>query len=72
MRIKQLLSLSDIGTGLIKGVVFGYFMGAIGTYIGYFTSGGAKGVGISTTKAVVLSAVTIFIANYFLSTIFMI
>jgi len=26
--IKQLLSLSDIGTGLIKGVVFGYFMGA--------------------------------------------
>jgi phospholipid/cholesterol/gamma-HCH transport system permease protein len=70
--IKQLLQFSDIGTGLIKGIVFGYFMGAIGSYVGYFTSGGAKGVGTSTTKAVVLSAITIFIANYFLSTIFMI
>jgi len=66
--IKQLLQFSDIGTGLIKGIVFGYFMGAIGSYVGYFTSGGAKGVGTSTTKAVVLSAITIFIANYFLST----
>jgi len=70
--IKQLLNFSDIGTGLIKGVFFGYFMGAIGSYVGYFTRGGAKGVGLSTTKAVVLSAVTIFIANYFLSTTFMI
>ncbi len=43
--IKQLLQFSDIGTGLIKGIVFGYFMGAIGSYVGYFTSGGAKGVG---------------------------
>jgi len=70
--IKQLLSFSDIGTGLIKGIVFGYFIGSIGAYIGYHTRGGAKGVGISTTKAVVLASITIFIANYFLSAIFMI
>ncbi|NOZ91302.1 MAG: ABC transporter permease [Epsilonproteobacteria bacterium] len=70
--IKQLLSFSDIGTGLIKGLVFGYFIGAIGSYVGYYTSGGAKGVGIATTKAVVLASITIFIANYFLSAIFMI
>ncbi len=70
--IKQLLAFSDIGTGLIKGAVFGYFIGSIGAYVGYFTSGGAKGVGISTTKAVVLASITIFIANYFLSAIFMI
>jgi phospholipid/cholesterol/gamma-HCH transport system permease protein len=70
--IKQLLSVSDIGTGIIKGAVFGYFIGSIGAYVGYHTSGGAKGVGVSTTKAVVMASITIFIANYFLSAIFMI
>jgi phospholipid/cholesterol/gamma-HCH transport system permease protein len=69
--IKQLLNFSDIGTGLMKGVVYGYLIGTIGTYVGYHTSGGAKGVGISTTKAVVLSSVTIFIADLFLSIIFL-
>jgi phospholipid/cholesterol/gamma-HCH transport system permease protein len=68
--IKQLSKFSDIGTGMIKGVVYGYLVGAIGAYVGYHTSGGAKGVGISTTRAVVISSVTIFIANFFLSQIF--
>ncbi len=65
--IKQLLDFSDIGTGVIKGFVYGYLVGSIGSYVGYHTTGGAKGVGISTTQAVVLSSVTIFIANFFLS-----
>ncbi len=70
--IKQLLTFSDIGTGILKGLVFGYFIGSIGAYVGYHTTGGAKGVGMATTKAVVLASITIFIANYFLSAIFMI
>jgi predicted acylesterase/phospholipase RssA len=45
---------------------------SIGAYIGYNTSGGAKGVGISTTKAVIYSAITIFGANYLISSTFMI
>jgi phospholipid/cholesterol/gamma-HCH transport system permease protein len=69
--IKQLLHFSDIGTGVLKGLVYGYLIGTIGTYVGYHTSGGAKGVGISTTKAVVLSSVTIFIADLFISIIFL-
>ena len=70
--IKQLLTFSDIGTGILKGLVFGYFIGSIGAYVGYHTTGGARGVGVATTKAVVLASITIFIANYFLSAIFMI
>jgi phospholipid/cholesterol/gamma-HCH transport system permease protein len=70
--IKQGLNFSDIGVGIIKGFVFGYFIGSIGSYVGYNTRGGAKGVGISTTRAVVLASITIFIANYFLSAIFMV
>ncbi len=69
--IKQLLNFSDIGTGIIKGLLYGYLIGSIGTYVGYHTSGGAKGVGTSTTKAVVLSSVTIFIADLFISIIFL-
>lgn len=69
--ITQYLLFSDISTGLIKGLVFGYLIGAIGSYIGYQTRGGARGVGLATTKAVVLSAISIFMANYFLSAIFL-
>jgi phospholipid/cholesterol/gamma-HCH transport system permease protein len=69
--ITQLLVFSDIGTGLTKGLVYGYLIGSIGAYVGYHTSGGAKGVGVSTTKAVVLASVTIFIADLFLSIIFL-
>ena len=69
--IKALLTFSDIGTGVLKGVVYGYLIGSIGAYVGYHTSGGAKGVGVSTTKAVVLASVTIFIADLFLSIIFL-
>ncbi len=69
--IMRLGSFSDIGTGLIKAAVFGFIVSSIGSYVGYFTSGGARGVGQSTIAAVVYSAVAIFITNYFLSAIFL-
>ncbi len=69
--ITTYLEFSDIGTGIIKAFVFGYLISIIGTYIGYFTRGGARGVGLSTTKSVVYSAMTVFAANYFLSSLFL-
>lgn len=69
--VVQYLQVSDIGTSIIKGVVFGYLIGIIGVYMGYFAKGGARGVGIATTKAVVFSAVSIFGANYLLSALFL-
>ncbi len=69
--ILQNLFFSDIGTGLIKAVIFGYVIASIGTYMGYTTSGGAKGVGLYTTKAVVYSAVSIFMLNYLISSVFL-
>jgi len=69
--ISTFLEFSDIGVGIIKAFVFGFLISSIGTYIGYFTKGGARGVGIATTEAVVMSAVTIFAANYFLSSLFL-
>ncbi len=69
--IQQYLEFSDIGTGVLKAFVFGFLVSSIGTYLGYFARGGARGVGQATTAAVVYSAVTIFAANYFLSSLFL-
>lgn len=70
--ISMYLNFSEIGSGIVKGFVFGFLISSIGSYIGYFTKGGARGVGKATTEAVVYSAVTIFAANYFLSSLFLI
>ena len=69
--ITQNLEYGDLYSGLIKAFVFGFLISLIGTYVGFNTSGGAKGVGIATTKAVVFAAVTVFAANYLLSSIFL-
>lgn len=65
--IASFLTLSDITGGLYKSAVFGFILAWVGTYKGYFTSGGAKGVGIATTQSVVISSIIILIANYFLT-----
>lgn len=64
---KNFLDLWDLWTGLIKAVVFGALIAIIGSSWGLTTTGGAKGVGQSTTAAVVTSLLAIFIANFFLS-----
>ena len=70
--IHMYLSLSDIFTGIAKGFFFGFMIGTIGTYIGYNTRGGARGVGKATTTAVVYSAIMVFVLDYFIAAIFLI
>ena len=70
--IKHFGEIEDFKEGLIKGVVFAYLISAVGTYIGYNTRGGAKGVGVSTTRAVVISSILIFVADYIVSALFLI
>jgi len=65
--IRQYLDLSDLTYGFIKAAIFGLLISSIGCYMGLNTTKGAKGVGLSTTKAVVVSSVTILIADYILS-----
>lgn len=67
--IKNFLELADIRGGLIKSSVFGFILTSIGSFVGYNTHGGAKGVGISTTQSVVISSILILITNYFLAMI---
>ncbi len=65
--IKTYLELSDITGGLIKSAFFGLILGWVGCFKGFYTYGGAKGVGASTTESVVVSSILILISDYFLT-----
>jgi phospholipid/cholesterol/gamma-HCH transport system permease protein len=66
-RTWDFLEVSDIMNGLIKAGFFGASISLISCYKGFYTRGGAEGVGKATTGAVVLSSMTILISDYFLS-----
>jgi phospholipid/cholesterol/gamma-HCH transport system permease protein len=65
--VQDFLQVWDVTAALIKSVVFGGLIAVIGCSWGLTTTGGAKGVGQSTTTAVVTSLLAIFVANFFLS-----
>ena len=54
-------------TSVIKSIAFGGLIAVIGCSWGLTTTGGAKGVGQSTTTAVVTSLLAVFVINFFLS-----
>lgn len=62
--IQEYMQASDFWMGEIKSACFGFLVTAICARQGYFASGGARGVGQATTRAVVHSAVCILVANY--------
>lgn len=57
---------------LIKTVVFAFIIATVSAYQGYYTTGGTREVGVSSTKAVVYSNVVILIANYALTQLLLI
>ncbi|MBI4848002.1 MAG: ABC transporter permease [Nitrospirae bacterium] len=61
------LEMHDIYNGLTKACFFGAAFTLISCYKGFYTRGGAEGVGRATTGAVVASSMTILISDYFLS-----
>jgi phospholipid/cholesterol/gamma-HCH transport system permease protein len=67
--IDKYLVPNDFIMGEIKATVFGFLIAAISCAQGFNASGGAKGVGEATTRAVVQSAVAILIANYILTSL---
>lgn len=64
---RDFLDVWDLGSAMIKASYFGVSIAVIGCSWGLTTTGGAKGVGQSTTAAVVTALLTIFISNFFLS-----
>jgi len=64
------VDIEDIVQGLVKASVFGLALSSIGCYQGFYAKGGARGVGLATTRAVVQACVTILVLDYFLTDIF--
>jgi phospholipid/cholesterol/gamma-HCH transport system permease protein len=65
--VRNLMQPSDLYLGLVKTFVFGAIIALVGCSQGLRTTGGAAGVGRSTTAAVVASIVLVYIADYFLA-----
>jgi phospholipid/cholesterol/gamma-HCH transport system permease protein len=63
----QHLTTEEMVRSLIKSLVFGAIIAITGCYHGFTTTGGAEGVGRSTTRSVVHSLLAILIADYFIS-----
>jgi phospholipid/cholesterol/gamma-HCH transport system permease protein len=64
---QEFMDTGDILHGLVKAVVFGLLVSIITTWRGYAASGGAKGVGEGTTRAVVASAIGVLLADYLIT-----
>ena len=63
----QFMDLQDLFSGLIKASFFGMLIAVIGCMKGFYTSGGAEGVGRATTRSVVLASISILISDFFLT-----
>lgn len=57
------MSVWDVMSGLIKGSVFGFVICLMGCYQGFYSKGGAEGVGRSTTNSVVTSSIIILLLD---------
>jgi phospholipid/cholesterol/gamma-HCH transport system permease protein len=68
-KIQQFVQMSDLRMMTIKSTVFGAIVSVICCKKGFYASGGARGVGEATAKAVVSSIVAIFAADYVLTTL---
>lgn len=64
------LQFQDVFSGLVKAAVFGFLITLMGCYHGYTSKGGAQGVGMATTNAVVSASILIFTFNYFITEAF--
>jgi phospholipid/cholesterol/gamma-HCH transport system permease protein len=64
------LEFSDVISGLVKASVFGFIITLMGCYHGYNSKGGAQGVGMATTNAVVSASILILCSDYILTEIF--
>jgi len=64
------LFIRDIVTGLVKSVMFGITITAVGCFEGFSTGGGAEQVGRSTTRAVVMSILLVVAVDLVFTAVF--
>jgi len=66
-QIREIMDFGNIIAGIVKPFMFGYIIACISCYMGLSTRGGARGLRRATTSAVVLSTITIIIADFMIT-----
>jgi len=66
----DVLRFNDMVQGLLKPFLFAIVISLVGCFYGMRTSGGTQGVGLATTKAVVVSSVWVFVIDALITQIF--
>ena len=65
------VNMHDLAAGMGKTPFFGFIIGIVGCHFGLKTRGGTEGVGRSTTSTVVAVAITVLVADFFLTKLFL-
>ena len=60
---------TDVTSGFVKALVFGFIFGWVACYKGYTCGFGAVGVNKATTQSVVIASVAVLVSDYFLTSI---
>jgi phospholipid/cholesterol/gamma-HCH transport system permease protein len=66
----ETVTMGDIFAGEAKTPVFGFLIAIVGCHFGLNTQGGTEGVGLSTTRTVVVVSIAILIADFFMTKLF--
>ncbi len=67
--VRYYLDAGDVAHGLTKSVAFGLIFSVVACSEGYHARGGARGVGLATTRSVVVSAVLVLLADYVMTSL---
>ncbi len=67
--MREIVETRDVIQGCLKSIVFGFMISLIGCYQGFNATGGGRGVGIGTARAVVYASVMTLVLDYFLTDI---
>ena len=65
-RAFSFIAYSDIFTGTLKTIIFGYLIAVVSSYLGFTTSRGTEGVGEASTRSVVMASMLIILSDVIL------
>jgi phospholipid/cholesterol/gamma-HCH transport system permease protein len=63
----EVVRITDFVSGMVKTPFFGFIIAIVGCHFGLRTTGGTEGVGLSTTRTVVVISIALLIADFFLT-----
>ena len=68
----EVLTPAFVWGGILKSLTFGFVIGVIACYSGMSTKMGSAGVGVATTRAVVISSISILALDFLLTKIYIV